>query len=96
MDPTLGDILLGFIVPPIVAFFQRLTANNRILNFITSVIVVLVITALKMLLAGQIDIRNINTSNFFNIAGTIFIAAQASYNIIWKQSGVTDRIEGGK
>lgn len=85
--PALWALAVGFFSPPVISIIQqsRWSARTKSLVAFGFYLVVAAVTAYVLGL--------FNTTDFFRLALLIFLAGGASYQTLWKPTGVSPAIQ---
>lgn len=86
-NPAALGLIVGVLLPLLTSVVQnpRLTRPVRVLIAVGSAVLAATVTVIA---AGQFD-----PGNWLATVAAVLVAAQASFESIWKPSGVTDMIE---
>lgn len=93
MDNSTGAIVVGIVLPPIIAIFRPYVADNKALGYLLSLVASFIGALILLGINGQLTPESFQLGNLFKTLAIVVTAAQTSYNLIYKPAQVTDRIE---
>lgn len=89
---TSWSLLIGALLPPVIAIIQRPGWSNAARSIVT-VLICAVVGGLTAFVEGDLKISELTFGSIVGAAGVILIAAQTTHRNFWKPTGVSGAVE---
>jgi len=89
---TTWALVLGVLLPPVIAVVQRPSWSNRLRSVVT-VLICTAVGGMTAWLSGDLSLPGHSVEEILGAIAVVIVAAQTAHRNFWKTTGISDVIE---